>query len=78
LALIIVDPTVAEASTTWQAICFGREVGGSQVILEVDSLVVATTLKKGGVSNHAYGHLIEDIRTTFLYFLSVEVSHVRR
>jgi hypothetical protein len=39
--------------------------------------VVATALKKGGVSNHANGHLIEDIRTTFLSFLLVEVSHVR-
>jgi hypothetical protein len=43
-----------------------------------DSMVVAWVLKRNGVSNHAYGHLIEDIRTIFPSFILVEISHVRR
>jgi hypothetical protein len=41
-------------------------------------MVVAWVLKRNGVSNHAYGHLIEDIRTIFPSFILVEISHVRR
>jgi len=78
LITYIVDPTGSEATAAWHAICFGREVGGSTVILEGDSMVVASALKRGGVSNHVYGHLIEDIRTIFPSFLSIEVSHVKR
>jgi hypothetical protein len=74
----IVDPTGAKATAAWHTICFGREVEGSTVILEGDSMVVASALKRGGVSNHAYGHLIEGIRTIFPSFLPIEVSHVRR
>jgi hypothetical protein len=34
-------------------------------------MVVASALKRGGVSNHAYGHLIEDIRSgpfSFIFY----------
>lgn len=74
----LVDPAVVEATAAWHAICFGREVGGSRVVLEGDSKVVITALKGRGSSNHTYGNLIEATRSFFSYLTSVEVSHVKR
>jgi len=48
------------------------------VILEGDSLVVMSALKKKGVRNQAHGQIIEDIRTSFHSFLFVDVYHVKR
>lgn len=60
-----VDPAVAEATAAWHAICFGREVGGSRVVI--------TALKGRGSSNHTYGNLIEATRIFFSPFTSMEV-----
>jgi ribonuclease HI len=74
----VVDLAIAEATATWHAICFGREVGGSRVVLEGDSKVVIIALKGRGSSNHTYGNLIEATQILFSSFTFVEVSHVKR
>lgn len=48
------------------------------MILEGDSLVVVSDLKRAEVCNPAYGRVIEDIRSTFPSFSSVVVNHVKR
>lgn len=74
----VVDPLQAEALASWYGVSFGREMGGSKVILEGDSLMVMAALKKGEVCNQAHGLLLEDIQSTFANFLSLEVHHVKR
>jgi ribonuclease HI len=74
----VIDPAGAEAIAAWHAICFGRDMGGSRVILEGDSKVVALALSRRSHCNQANGFLIEDSWTMFSFFNSVEVSHVKR
>jgi ribonuclease HI len=74
----VVDPLQAEALASWYGVSFGREMGGTKVILEGDSLVVMLALMREEVRNQAHGLLLEDIRSTFSNFLSLEVHHIQR
>jgi ribonuclease HI len=70
----IVDPLLAETIAAWHAISFGKEMGGDKVILEGDSLLVASALEKVDANDQ----LLADIRSSFSSFLSVQVHHVTR
>jgi ribonuclease HI len=74
----IVDPLLAETIAAWYAISFGKEMGRAKVILEGDSLLVASALEKEGANNQAHGQLLPDIRSSFSSFLYVQVHHVTR
>jgi hypothetical protein len=74
----IVDPLMAEAIASWHAISFGMEMGTSKVILEGNSLVVMSALMKKEVCTQAYGQVIEDKWSSFSFFSSADVNHVKR
>jgi hypothetical protein len=76
--LYITDPAAAEALAVWEAVVLAREVGGSRILLEGDSSVIVSTLGTRESSLRVYGQILDDIKSQFSFFLSVEVKHVRR
>lgn len=74
----LINPQTAEAMAGWYAIQFGREMGGRFIILEGDSLEVVTALRRKVSANQVCGQLLDDIKTFFSHFTSVDVRHVRR
>lgn len=71
------DPSAAEALAAWYAVKLGREMGGTCIIIEGDSMEVVMALRKSRYSYQNYGHLLEDIATSLSFFQSVQVAHVR-
>jgi hypothetical protein len=53
----VVDFVQAEALASWYRVSFGRELGGTNVILEGDSLVVMSALTRKDVCHQAHGLL---------------------
>jgi ribonuclease HI len=73
-----INPQATEAMAAWYAIQFGREMGGRLIILERDYLEVVTALRRKVYANRVCGQLLDDIKTLFSHFPSVDVRHVRR
>jgi ribonuclease HI len=74
----LINPQTAEAMAAWYAFQFGRDMGGSFIILEGDSLEVVIALRRKVSANWVCGQLLDDIKTFFSHFNSVDVRHVRR
>lgn len=72
------DPTAAEAMAAWYAVTLGRDMGGTCILLEGDSMEAVMALRKRRFSYRNFGHLLEDIAASFTFFHSVNVVHVRR
>jgi ribonuclease HI len=74
----ITEPASAEALAVWEAVVLAREVGGSRILLEGDSSVIVSALGAREPSLRVYGQILNDTKSMFSHFLSVEVHHVRR
>ncbi|XP_062167009.1 uncharacterized protein LOC133873305 [Alnus glutinosa] len=62
------DPSAVEALAAWHAVKLGREMGGTCIIIEGDSMEVVMALRKNRYNYQNYGHLLEDIATSLSFF----------
>jgi len=74
----ITEPATAEALAAWEAVVLARELGGSRILLEGDSSIIVSALGVREPSFRVYGQILNDTKSLFSHFLSVEVHHVRR
>jgi ribonuclease HI len=74
----VTDPMLAEALGAWHALLFCSQQKYTHVVLESDSQVVVTALRKDGPCWTSYGQIIEDTRSCFQFIKPLEVNFVRR
>lgn len=72
------DPSAVGALAAWHAVKLDREMGGTCIIIEGDSMEVVMALRKSRYNYRNYGHLLEDIATSLSFFQFVKVVRVRR
>jgi hypothetical protein len=74
----IADPATGEALGAWNAVLLGCQLNLADVILEGDSAIVVTALKRTEVCLASYGNLVDEAKQGLCCMQPVVIQHVLR
>ena len=67
-----------EASACRKAISFAIQLGLADVVFEGDSETITTAINSGSPCYSSFGHILDDVKTLALNFVSATFVHVKR